>query len=125
MAAWRVRDNVLIVYHVSIDRYSLAYNNDSAVAIAVGQTITLTTILSEVPIRLPSLPPQRVITAGALGLEKIASTPYILSQLRDIWDLAITRAMILSLAAICAAVPFSLGMEWLNSRKKAEEGTDR
>ncbi|KAF2235510.1 MFS general substrate transporter [Viridothelium virens] len=91
-----------------------------AIAIAIGQTITLTSILSEVSDRIPTISPHAVVAAGALGLEKIASTPHVLFELRDIWNTAVTRTMILSLSTVCAAVPFALGMEWLNSQKIAE-----
>ncbi|KAF2440272.1 MFS general substrate transporter [Karstenula rhodostoma CBS 690.94] len=92
-----------------------------AIAIAVGQTITLTTIITEVPKRIPEVSPQAVIAAGALGFDTLAATPDALVQLRDIWNLAFTRTMILSLAMTCAAVPCALGMEFLNSRKIAEQ----
>jgi hypothetical protein len=96
-------------------------NYYSAIAIAVGQTITLTTIITEVPKRITEVSPQAVIAAGALGFDTLAATPDALIQLRDIWNLAFTRTMILSLAMICAAVPCALGMEFLNSRKIAEQ----
>jgi hypothetical protein len=81
----------------------------------------LTTIITEVPKRIPDISPQAVIAAGALGFDTLAATPDDLLKLRDIWNLSFTRTMILSLAMICAAVPCALGMEFLNSRKIAEQ----
>ena len=45
---------------------------NSAIATTIGQTITLTTIISEVSTRLPMIPPHSVLSAGALGLERLS-----------------------------------------------------
>lgn len=94
---------------------------NSAIATTTGQTITLATIISEVSTRLPTIPPHSVLSAGALGLERLSRTPLVHTQLMEIWNIAICRTMILSLAVICAAVPCAAAMEWLNSRKISEE----
>jgi uncharacterized membrane protein len=62
-----------------------------------------------------------VIAAGALGFNTIGTTTNNVQQLRIIWNVAFNRTMILSLAMMCAAVPCALGMEFLNSKKIAEQ----
>jgi hypothetical protein len=92
-----------------------------AVSIAVGQTITISTILESVPKELPAISPAAVIAAGAIHLPDIAPSPGTLAILRSIWNTGISRAMIFSLAMVCAALPLTLGMEWLNAKKIARE----
>ncbi|RYP77925.1 hypothetical protein DL769_003298 [Monosporascus sp. CRB-8-3] len=99
----------------------LFYQLGGAVAISMGQTITITTLLKLLPQRLPDLSPQTVITMGAANLPRIASTPEALTILREIWNSAVTRAMILGAAVMGATIPFTMGMEWLNSVRVAEE----
>ena len=60
--------------------------------------------------------PAEVITAGAVGLPHIAPSLSVLKTLRSIWNTAISRAMFFSLGMVCAAVPLTLGMEFLNSK---------
>ncbi|KAI9878025.1 MAG: hypothetical protein M1830_002145 [Pleopsidium flavum] len=96
-----------------------AWQLGGAVSIAVGQTITISTILDSLPSLVPGLSPAAVIAAGAINLPGIAPSPAALDSLRSIWNTAISRAMIFSLAMLCAAVPFTLGMEWLNAKNIA------
>ena len=99
----------------------LFYQLGGVVAISMGQTITISTLVDEVPKLLPQLPVGAVIAAGAANLPAVAPTPELLSILRTIWNTAIVRTMILSTALVGAAVPFTLGMEWLNAKKIAQE----
>ncbi|OTA91517.1 hypothetical protein M434DRAFT_342951 [Hypoxylon sp. CO27-5] len=99
----------------------LFYQLGGAIAISLGQTILLSTILDLVPKRLPNIPAELVMSVGAANLSALASTPEDLRILREIWNTAITRTMILGTATVGAAVPFTLGMEWLNAVKVAEE----
>lgn len=90
-----------------------------AISIAAGQTITLGTIMDKVPFLTPDISPAAVIAVGAIGLPGIASSPNELVNLRIIWNTAISRVMIFSLAMVCAALPVTIGMEWLNAKKIA------
>lgn len=87
----------------------------------MGQTITVTTIVNEVPQTVPSLQSSAVISAGASNLIAISSSPDILSLLRMIWNTAIARTMILSVSLVGCSIPFTLGMEWLNAKKIAND----
>lgn len=87
----------------------------------MGQTITISTLLDEVTKQLPGVSSEAVITAGAANLQLLVATPEALKILRLIWNTAISRTMILSVALVAASVPFTLGMEWLNAKKVAEE----
>lgn len=69
--------------------------------------------------RLPQIPGDAVIKAGAAGLLNLVSNPVQLYLLRNIWNEAIRRSMILSVALVGASVPFTLGMEWLNAKRVA------
>lgn len=93
----------------------------SAIAISMGQTITIITILDEVTKLLPDVSSEAVITAGAANIQLLVTTTEDLKTLRLIWNTAISRTMILSTALVAASAPFTLGMEWLNAKKVAEE----
>lgn len=69
----------------------------------------------------PELDPSVVIAAGALNLQTVSSSPAVVAFLRSIWNTAISRTMIFSLAMLCGAIPFTLAMEWLNAKRIAEE----
>lgn len=111
------------------------YQMGGAISISLGQTITLSTLIDLVPERLPDVPVQSVVDAGAANLDSLGLSSSGLSILQDIWNVAIVRTMILATAVVGAAVPFTLGMEWLNANKIAaarketaarikEEGTE-
>lgn len=91
-----------------------------ALAISLGQTITLTTLVGLVPQRLPDLSVQLVKDAGASNLSSLDLSVGDLTILRNIWNTAIVRTMILSTALVAAALPFTVGMEWLNTKTEAE-----
>lgn len=95
------------------------YQMGGAISISLGQTITLSTLIDLVPERLPDVPVQSVVDAGAANLASLGLSPTGLSTLQDIWNVAIVRTMILATAVVGAAVPFTLGMERLNANKIA------
>ena len=97
-----------------------ADRNSRAIAIAVGQTITVNTLYKALPEQLPNLSIAAVIAAGAANVPAVASTPHVLEILRQIWNTAISRTLLFSLATVCAAVPFTVGMEWLNAKEVAK-----
>lgn len=86
----------------------------------MGQTITITTIIAEVPKRIPSLDGDVVVKAGAANFSALTTSPESLAILKSIWNTAVSRTMILSVALVAASVPFTFGMEWLNAKKVAE-----
>ncbi|MCJ1432522.1 hypothetical protein MMC27_001879 [Xylographa pallens] len=90
-----------------------------AISIAIGQTIIINTIVQELPHVAPEIDPASVIAAGATNLPQLTNSPEVLVILRGIWNLAITRTMIMSLAMVCAAIPCTMGMEWLNTLRVA------
>lgn len=92
-----------------------------AISIAMGQTVVLCTIEEDLQDKIPGLTSKAVFAAGAADLKALAPTPAALKILREIWNKGIQRNMILSVALIAAAVPFTLGMEWLNSKMVARE----
>ena len=92
-----------------------------AVAIAAGQTISLTTIIDNLALQAPEISPAAVVAAGAVNLLAVAPSSAALEILRSLWNLAISRTMIFSYAAVTAAIPFTLGMEWLNAKKISAE----
>ncbi|CAI6336752.1 unnamed protein product [Periconia digitata] len=91
-----------------------------ALGIAIAQNLFLKMLTEAVPMYAPDVPLQRVINAGAMGLEVLAQTPETLLALREAYAEAIRSTLILALVAACAAFPCAWGMEWLNLRKVAE-----
>lgn len=96
----------------------------SAIAIAIGQSIFVTGLFEEIPKHTKAISPAAVVQAGPTAL-RLAETPAILRALQEAYAAAIQRTMYFSLATACVALPFALGMEWLNVKKIAEEKTDR
>lgn len=91
-----------------------------ALAVSLGQTITLTTLVTLVPLRLPDLSLQLVKDAGASNISSLRLSIEDMTILRNIWNTAIVRTMILATAFVAAALPFTLSMEWLNVKAEAE-----
>ena len=56
-----------------------------------------------------------------MGLKQIAPTPEALEILRTIWNTAVARTMILSVALVAATVPFTLLMQWMDVNKVVKE----
>lgn len=77
-------------------------------------------LLDEIPKHTNELPPSIVLQAGPTSLKFLAKTPSILRALQDAYAVAIQRTMYFSLAAACVALPFALGMQWLNVKKVAK-----
>lgn len=91
--------------------------SSSSVAISMGQTITISTIISEVPKQGLNIPARTVIDAGAYNLRVLVTSPESLAKLRLIWKVATVRTMILSVTLVGASIPFTLCMEWINAKK--------
>lgn len=99
----------------------LFYQLGGAVAISLGQTVAISTLVHLVPRRLPGLPVDRVLAAGATNLRSLAPSASMLVILQDIWNTAIARTMILSAVMLAMCVPFTMGMEWLNAVNVAKQ----
>ena len=93
----------------------------SAISIAIGQTITLSAFADKVPPDFPNGLAATMVATDPTGSMLSALSPENLHILRSIWNLAVSRTMFLALAMICAAVPCTLAMEWLNAKKIAVE----
>ncbi|KAI0513194.1 MFS general substrate transporter [Xylaria bambusicola] len=99
----------------------LFYQLGGAVFISVGQNIIITTVLDLVHQRLPRISAEAVLSAGAANLAALVTGPQELIILRNVWNTAIARTLILGTALAGASLPFTLGMEWLNANKVAAE----
>lgn len=86
----------------------------------MGQTITINTIIHEVPRQIPGLSADMVIAAGAAKLGDLGISTEALLCLRSIWNTAVSRTMILSVALVAVSILFTLGMEWTNAKQVAE-----
>ncbi|APA10737.1 hypothetical protein sscle_06g055070 [Sclerotinia sclerotiorum 1980 UF-70] len=92
-----------------------------AIAIPIGQTIAISTLLELVPKMVPGISGRTVIAAGATGLPSIVKSAEELEILQSIWSKAIIRIMYLCIALTAASVPFTIGMEWKNSKEVASK----
>ncbi|PYH50690.1 MDR family MFS transporter [Aspergillus niger CBS 101883] len=99
----------------------LFYQLGGAISIAMGQTVVLSTLTEKLNGQIPGLTSKDVFEAGAANLKALAPTAADLAFLRDIWNEGISRTMILSVALVAAAVPFTLGMEWLDAKRVARD----
>ena len=74
-----------------------------------------------------------MVANGALNLRRLTESSSELRGIREAYAEAIQSLIIYSLVAVCVALPFALGMEWLNVHKAgmrtqttdvADEGKD-
>ena len=92
----------------------------SAISIAIGQTITLSTFVNRLPHDFSNGLTATMIATGLTNSSQLALSPKDLDILRATWNLAIARTMFLALAMVCMAVPCTLAMEWLNAKQIAQ-----
>lgn len=92
-----------------------------AIAVAIGQSVLVNSLVGEVPKRTSAVLPHAVITNGALNLQRLRSSPVVLKALREAYAKAIQNLLVYSLVAVCVALPFALGMQWLNVKKVAKK----
>ena len=93
----------------------------SAISIVVGQTVTLSTIKNAARREFPESMASTIVLADPTRLSEAAMTPKDLDIMRSIWNTAVIRTMFLALAMACMAIPCTLCMEWLNTRKVADK----
>lgn len=72
--------------------------------------------------RFAKLQPDLVLAAGPTGLESFAHDPIILKFLQDCYADAVRNTLYVALATAAGAVPFALGMQWLNVKKLGKDG---
>ena len=87
----------------------------------MGQNIAINTLMDQIPTAVPGLSGRDIISVGASGLSSIIHDVRVLSILRSIWANAIVRIIFLCIALTAASVPFTLAMEWKNSKRVALE----
>ncbi|MCJ1386956.1 hypothetical protein MMC17_010085 [Xylographa soralifera] len=93
-----------------------------AIAISVGQSVFVNTLLKEIPENTLAVSAQTVIDAGAANLVSLAgSSPQVLEALRIAYAKAVDNTLVLSLSAACMALPFAFGMEFLNVKTVAKQ----
>ena len=87
----------------------------SVVSIPIGQALLLSSLRTEIPRLTTAVRPESVILAGASGLETLAAGDLqILQALRQAYAISLRGTYILALAAGCAALVFTFGLEWKN-----------
>jgi cellobiose-specific phosphotransferase system component IIC len=77
-------------------------------------------LLDEIPKRSNAVSPVEVLAVGPTAFQHLARTPEILRALQNAYATAIQLTMYSSLATVCIALPFALGMQWLNVKNVAE-----
>ncbi|KAG6356246.1 hypothetical protein INS49_015633 [Diaporthe citri] len=65
--------------------------------------------------------PYMVVGELISNLPALVTSAEDLAILQDIWNTAVARTMILGTAVVGVAIPFTLGMEWLNALKVSQE----
>ena len=93
-----------------------------ALAISIAQNIFSNSLIQEIPIYAPTVNPQVVIAAGAAHVKEVVSKAQLPGVLLA-YDVAVTRAFILSIATSGIAFLISFIFEWKSVKgKKLEMG---
>lgn len=96
-----------------------AYNINRAISISLGQTILLSGLLREVPKVTQAVSALSVVNTGATNLTSLTSDPRTLRAIRVAYSSAISDIILFTAGTIAIALPFALGMEWINVKKVA------
>lgn len=97
----------------------------SAIAIAIGQSVFSSSIQRDITDKIKAtqdprfsqLKPNAVLSAGPTGLKSFAQDAMILEFLQNTYATAVRNTMYVALATATVAIPFALGMQWLNVKK--------
>ncbi|KAF2464156.1 permease of the major facilitator superfamily [Lindgomyces ingoldianus] len=94
----------------------------AAIAIAIAQSVLSTSLQRDITRKLHNpevghLDPALVLGAGPTGLKAFTHDPAILKFLQDCYADAVRNTLFVALATAAVAVPFALGMQWLNVKK--------
>lgn len=92
-----------------------------SIAVSVGQNLLLNSLRSNIPKHTAAVSVQQVIDAGAGGLKALAPNTLVLRQLRKAYAESLKGTYVLALVGTCLALPFAVGMQWLNIKRVAEE----
>ena len=92
-----------------------------AVAVAIGQNIFLNELYALIPAYAPEVSAVQVVDVGAGGLKDLRVSGETLRRLREAYAEALRSTFVLPLVGTCLALPFAVGMQWLNIKKIAEE----
>lgn len=92
----------------------------SAVFIAAAQAVFNNTLIQRVTDNVPSVSPTSLLHAGSAGIRSLVS-PEDLPAILTAFNIAIRNAFYLALGVTVASVVTSLGMEWKNIMKKAND----
>ncbi|MCJ1307349.1 hypothetical protein MMC25_000995 [Agyrium rufum] len=96
-----------------------------AIAVSIGNTLLLNTLISEVSKYTSTITGQEVLAAGALNLPTLTSSPTVLLGLREAYAKAVSATTISATVAACISILMTFGMQWLNLkevvRKREEE----
>lgn len=96
-------------------------SRNRAIALTVGESIFVNSLLKEVPKYTSAVPAQLVVDVGATSLSSLTTVPSVLEALRTAYAKSFSNTMYFSLAIACLAVPTACAMEWLNVKKVAAE----
>lgn len=88
-----------------------------AVAISIAQNIFSNTLIQEIPKLTTGVNPATIIAAGATHIRQVTPKNQLAGVLQA-YDLAVTRAFILSIACASVAVCCSLLFEWKSVKGK-------
>lgn len=83
-----------------------------ALATSIAEAIFSNTLRHELTRQVPQIDPNLIINAGATRLREVVTPPALLPAVLRVYDTAVTRAFLLSIAAGGLAFLSSLGMEW-------------
>lgn len=81
------------------------------ISVSIAQNIFSHTLSQQLPIYAPSLNASAIIAAGAAGLREV-TPPHMLVNVREAYNIAITKAFILPIAAGAIGFCFSFMVEW-------------
>lgn len=96
----------------------------SSLAIPISNAVLLKRLRNFVPRKEPGVSVDAVITAGALDVHTLTSSPLILQRLREALARSVGWVNILLTSVIFISIPAALGMQWLNRVEGPGSGTE-
>ncbi|MCJ1404233.1 hypothetical protein MMC11_007458 [Xylographa trunciseda] len=91
-----------------------------AIAIPIGETIFVNTLIARVSQNTHAVSPATVLAAGAANLAQIAPSPAVRRALQLSYSDAVTSTLYLALASTVLALFCASGMEWKSIKRVAE-----
>ncbi|KAJ8112239.1 hypothetical protein OPT61_g5348 [Boeremia exigua] len=104
----------------------------ASIAISVAQSVFSSSLKGDITRKLSSVTdarfadfdPAAVIAAGPKGMKALAHDAVVLRFLQDSYAVAVRHTLYVAVATVIVAIPFALGMQWLNvkaiSKAKSE-----